>query len=141
MSQTAIATKHTITAITGTSGGTWNVAGRDSKNVITWRRTGIPDVPSSDTLITISSATTDKGGWKATLIMNVPLMEQVDGGTSAGYAAQPKVAERSFYNLQVTRSSLLGQAGALSFLDEFAYAILTDAKLRNGLLGYTPADA
>ncbi len=142
MSQTAIATKYTITATTGTAGVTFDVAGRDEKQILTWRQIGTAGVPSSDRMLT-HSAKWDAAGtnWVSTLNFRVPVMETIAAGTSAGYVAQPRVAALSYFDLRVKRSALLSQSEALIALDSFAYSLLTDAKLRASVVGSTIADA
>lgn len=142
MSQTAISTKYTITATTGTAGTTWDVAGRNDKGVLQWRQAGTVNIPNSDTIITHSGKFSKNGtAWSSLTTMKIPVMETITNDILTGYQAQPKVAEYCYFNLDVQRTSLLSQSDALRKLDEFAYALLIDAKLRASVLGYVIADA
>lgn len=142
MAQTAISTKYTMTAITGTAGTTWDVAGRDDKAVLQYRQAVTANIPNSDTIMTHKAAFAGNGEtWKSSTVVRLPVMETLAAGGSSGYVAQPKVAANSYFNLSVTRSALDSQANVLRRFDEFLYALCIDAKLRASVLGYVIADA
>lgn len=142
MSQTAIATKYTITATTGTAGTTYNPAGRDVNQVVTYRGVLDAAVPLSDKILTTNgSQAANSADWTSQTRLVAPIMETIGSVGSTGYVATPKIAGRTVLKLNVQRSGLMTQANALVALDEFAFALLTDAKLRASVVGYAPADA
>lgn len=143
MSQTAISTKFTLTVLTGTAGTTYDVVGRDANQVVGYRGIVTAGVPIADKVLTTSGKMTDapQSGWNSTTKLAVPVMEVPSGGTVIGYAAQPKIAATSTYKLSVSRTGLMDQATALRCLDELAYSLLSDAKLRSAVVGFAPADA
>lgn len=142
MAQTAISTKYTMTAITGTAGTTWDVAGRDDKGVLQYRQAITANIPNSDTIMTHKAAFSGDGAtWKSSTVVRAPVMETLSSGSSSGYVAQPKVAANSYFNLTVTRSALDSQANVLRRFDEFVYALAMDSKFRASILGYVIADA
>jgi len=140
MAQTAITTKFTLTTLTGTSGTTFNPVGRDANQVISWRGVISSDIPSSDIVLTASGQKT-ADAWKSQIKLVAPVMKTLSGGDSAGYAAVPAVADNLIFDMRVRRCDVMSQAAALQQLDQFAYALLTDAALRKQVVGYAPADA
>ncbi len=142
MSQTAITTKYTITATTGTAGVTFDVAGRDEKQVLSWRQVITAGSPLSDLVLTHQARwSPDGNNWTSKTNYVVPTMDTIGTGSSSGYVAQPRVAAKTYFDLNVKRSMLLAQSDALKALDSYAYALLTDAKLRASVVGPTVADA
>jgi hypothetical protein len=143
MSQQAMTTKHTLTVLTGTAGITFDVAGRDEKQVLTWRQIKTVGVPQSDCVLTHTAKWAPKGdNWVSSLSLLIPSMETLStGGSSAGYVATPKRSALSYFDIKVKRNVLLSQTDALISLDNLAYALLTDAKLRASVVGSVIADA
>lgn len=142
MSQTAIATKHTVTAVTGTAGISFTVTGRDEKQVLGWRQVLDAAVPLSDNILTHTAkygpGTKD---WISSLNLRVPTMETIGASSSTGYLAAPAVAAFTYYDLKIKRTMLMSQNDAYKGLDYLGYMILTDMKLRESLVGSIIADA
>lgn len=140
MGQSAIATKYLITAVTGTAGVTFDVAGRDEKQVLTWLQkvSGVYDLSSPKLT---HSARAQGNDWKSLTVFRIPVMEALSGGDNLGYVATPKVAANTSFSLTAFRTGRMTDAIALVALDNFAYALLTDAKLRSSVIGTIIADA
>lgn len=141
MSQTAITPKSGLT-ITGTAGTVFSVAGRDAKQIITWRQPSATNTsPLAAVVLTQQSQPSSSGKWGSTTRFNAPVMETLADGSSDGYVAAPKVADRTTFELRTTRSPLASDADVLKQLEQFLAMCLQDVPLRTGILGYAPADA
>jgi hypothetical protein len=140
MSAANITTKYTATAVTGTSGTTYVLGGRDAQGFYNWRGVLDANVPNSDNVLSTKGGKT-ANGWNSSTKMIVPIMESIATGDANGYVAAPKRADLVTYKLIVTRPDRITAASAARVFDEFVYALLMDAKLRSEVLGYVPADA
>ncbi len=144
MAQSSITTKYTITATTGTAGATFLPQGRDQNQVLWWRTSA--NSPLSAHALSITGRYVQDGGvdrtgkWLSRVTLNAPVMQNVTGETSDGYAALPEVAGRTIFTLNTNRTGLMSDAEAALALDELAYSLLTDAALRANVIGFKPAD-
>jgi hypothetical protein len=146
MAQSAIQAKYTYTVLTGTTGDNFLPVGRDNNNVLSWRADVSGGLtPASDIVLANSGVYRAKSGqangWTSKTTFVAPVMETLSSGTSAGYVATPKVADRTNFTLLGNRTSLMSQAVALKMLDEFLGMCLSDSKLRAAIVGYAPADS
>lgn len=140
MSQTAITPKSGLT-ITGTDGTVFVVAGQDTNGIIGWRQSLGTDSPMNSAALTQQSKSNEVGKWSSTTRLSLALMKETTDSGVSGYVAAPAVADRTVFELRVTRSPLMTDADALKALEQFLQMLAADTKLRTGALGYVPANA
>lgn len=151
MSQTSIATKTALSVLTGTAGTTYNVNGRDTNQIVSWRGVLDATVPASDKVLSQSGSFTTTAnqvnGWKSKTTLSVPVMETISTGSAVGYQAQPKIASTMNVTVSIFRPSNMTQAQARTVLEELGYMLVAGAvgadalKFLTSMIGYTPADA
>jgi hypothetical protein len=140
MAQVTLATKTALT-VSGTTGPNLAAAGRDVKGILAWRDLTNAN-PLSQAVLTQDGHMQGSDAWKSTTIFKTPIMESISTtGSSSGYLAAEKVADNLYLEVRCTRPGRMANAPATTQLEILLSLIANNASLKQGLLGFLPADS